>query len=57
MQIAWAIGEITIALIFLIDLSWRYIACLTLIAFIAVFIIIIKFVEETPMYMAKKNED
>lgn len=57
MQIAWAIGEITIALIFLIDISWRYIACLTLIAFIAVFIIIIKFVEETPMYMAKKNED
>jgi OCT family organic cation transporter-like MFS transporter 4/5 len=45
MQIAWAIGEITIALIFLMDISWRYIAFLTLVSFIVVMVIIIKYVE------------
>lgn len=49
-QIAWALGETTIALIFLIGLSWKTIMYIMLILYIALLLAIELYVLETPMF-------
>jgi OCT family organic cation transporter-like MFS transporter 4/5 len=56
-QITWALGETTIALIFLAKLSWLAIAYIMLVLFIVEFVFVFLFIEETAMFMLKKNSE
>ena len=54
-QVCWAFGETTIALIFAASLTWLQISYIMLITFIVEFVLIFLYVEESPMFMLKKS--
>lgn len=54
-QVAFAIGETTIALVFQLDLTWRQIMYMLLGLFIVGMALIVFFIDETPMFVFKKN--
>lgn len=56
-QVMWAFGETTIALIFAANLTWLEIAYIMLITFIIEFVLVFLYVEETPMFMLKKGPE
>lgn len=53
----WAFGETTIALIFAANLTWLEIAYIMLITFVIEFVLVFLYVEETPMFMLKKDPE
>lgn len=55
-QIALAIGEATIALIFLTPLDWREIMLILLGLFVLAYFPLEYFLKETPMYMIEKSD-
>lgn len=57
MQVAWAIGETTVALVFQTGMGWRAIMYILLGLFIVVAIAIEYFLLETPMFLLKKQPE
>lgn len=56
-QVAWAIGETTVALIFQTGLGWRAIMYILLVLFIVVAVAIEYLLLETPMFFLKKQPE
>jgi MFS transporter, OCT family, solute carrier family 22 (organic cation transporter), member 4/5 len=54
-QLGLALGESTIALIFLSDMSWRTIMMILLILFVAAYLPLEIFLKESPMYLIEKS--